>query len=205
MLQKWLSYYGQTITEITEDDLEISDVEEDSENEAGADKFKIGTCNLSVKMELKRHIPELLPMAGFKVRVHYGGIRKQCLNCYGWDHVKKECKEQTSQWLEYVAGFIERHEKEGFTIDMYGKWFKQVRKRINETSDITPKEPEKKPEEQGTTLAEPNLTPSSPSISTTIEKAVSTAVADIAARLNALNTRKPPPTKTTKGGKFTNK
>jgi len=57
-------------------------------------------------MELTRHIPEFLPIDGHRVRFHYGGIPKQCLNCYGWGHMRSECTYTKVTWIEYVENFV---------------------------------------------------------------------------------------------------
>jgi len=129
MLKSWLTNYGQLLTEIREENVVVSDVEEESDNEAGAGKVQIGLSSLIVKMELTKHIPEFLPIDGKKVRIHYGGIAKQCLNCYEWNHRKAECKQGKKIWVDYVAEFIKNHDYDPL---MYGRWMKIIRERSRE-------------------------------------------------------------------------
>jgi hypothetical protein len=72
---------------------------------------QVGTGNLSAKMTIKQEIPQFLPMMGRKVRVYYRGITKLCINCYQPGHIKKNCKNSTVGWIDYVQKFKIRSEK----------------------------------------------------------------------------------------------
>ena len=90
----------------------------------------VGTGNLSAKMTIEQEIPQFLPMMGRKVRVYYRGITKLCINCYQPGHIKKNCKNSTVGWIDYVQKFKEEHD---FSDELYGNWIKilglnQVRK-----------------------------------------------------------------------------
>ena len=50
----------------------------------------IGTGVYFVKVELKRQIPNVLPIQGKRIKVWYQGVKIQCNNCYGYH--KKETK-----------------------------------------------------------------------------------------------------------------
>jgi hypothetical protein len=71
---------------------------------------QVGTGNLSAKMTIKQEIPQFLPMMGRKVRVYYRGITKLCINCYQPGHIKKNCKNSTVGWIDYVQKFKEEHD-----------------------------------------------------------------------------------------------
>jgi len=79
MLVNWLSKYTcNLMSDIKEENIVVSDIDEDSEAEAGAGTVQLGTSSLSVQVELVKHIPEFLPIDGKKVRIYYGGMSKQC-------------------------------------------------------------------------------------------------------------------------------
>jgi hypothetical protein len=75
---------------------------------------QVGTGNLSAKMTIKQEIPQFLPMMGRKVRVYYRGITKLCINCYQPGHIKKNCKNSTVGWIDYVQKFKEEQMEEWF-------------------------------------------------------------------------------------------
>jgi len=106
----WLKLYGEPLTDIEEDNILVPAFDEDPEEEAGAGQVKLGKGLLSIKMKIERSIPEFLPIDGKRVRIHYSGMAKQCLNCYGYRHVKADCKNAKTQWLEYVAGFMQNND-----------------------------------------------------------------------------------------------
>jgi len=68
-LKKWLSLYGKLLSKIREENVVVLDVEEESEDEAGAGKVQLGLSSLIVKVELKKHIPEFLPIDGKKSKI----------------------------------------------------------------------------------------------------------------------------------------
>jgi hypothetical protein len=69
-------------------------------------------------------------MMGQEVRVYYCGITKLFINCYQPGHIKKNCKNSTVGWIDFVQKFKEEHD---FSDKLYGNWIKilslnQVRK-----------------------------------------------------------------------------
>jgi hypothetical protein len=68
---------------------------EDDTNRAG---------NYNVKIKLNHDIPQLLPMLGKRIRVHYPGIQRICMNCFG-NHQKSKCHSKKKTWADYIARF----------------------------------------------------------------------------------------------------
>ena len=62
-----------------------------------------------------------LPMLGRKAAVYYQRIKKLCINCYQSSHIKKNCKNKTVEWFDYVQKFKEDNE---FPDEMYENWIK---------------------------------------------------------------------------------
>jgi hypothetical protein len=48
--------------------------------------------SFEAEVNIKRHIPEFLPMYGQKVQVQYPGIPKMCNRCYITGHLRRECQ-----------------------------------------------------------------------------------------------------------------
>ena len=121
---EWLSKFGKPLTPLEEETYNFGSNNEDDCQDA------VGTGNLSAKMTIEQEIPQFLPMMGQKVRVYYRGITKLCINCYQPGHIKKNCKNSTVGWIDYVQKFKEEHD---FSDELYGNWIKilglnQVRK-----------------------------------------------------------------------------
>ena len=107
---EWLSYYGKVESNI-EEDYFVDDRETGGNNRTG---------NYSVLMSLSGDIPQLLPMAGRRVKIYHKGIKKLCTKCFG-KHRKSDCKASAKvEWIDYVADFIE--ENKDIPSGFYGKW-----------------------------------------------------------------------------------
>jgi len=124
ILREWLSFYGKTLTDFKEDNAVVPAFDEDPEAEAGAGEVQLGKGLLTIKMRIDYPIPEFLPIDGKRIRVHHSGMSKQCLNCYGYGHMRSNCENQKSTWLEYVAGFIANNKE--IRPELYGRWYKIV-------------------------------------------------------------------------------
>jgi len=120
-VMKWLSNYGTLMSEITEDQikLEFSDSEEEEEFQ----EIVSHTGIYSVKMALRRQIPQFLPMGGKRIKIYYRGIKKMCRKCYKTGHLWNDCKNRQREWLEYVDEFLLNHTLEE---QLYGNWIKLV-------------------------------------------------------------------------------
>jgi hypothetical protein len=94
----WLSHFGEVKSEISEDTHKGSDDSND-------DLPPVGNGIYSVRMKLKKDMPQLIPMHGKRIRLYYRGIIKRCTNCFG-AHQRKNCKEKKVQWIKYVEQFI---------------------------------------------------------------------------------------------------
>ena len=69
----WLDYFGEQAGQLSEDIHPNSD----------SDADLIGNGTFSIKMRLKRDIPQLLPMWGKRIRIYHRGVQKLCSNCFG--------------------------------------------------------------------------------------------------------------------------
>ena len=64
------------------------------------------TINYSVLMKLNSDVPQLLPMAGRRIKIYYSGIKRLCTRCFG-HHNKKDCRNKKVQWIEKCCAFID--------------------------------------------------------------------------------------------------
>jgi hypothetical protein len=120
----WLSLYGDILSPIIEDCFEDpEDKGEDGEDGVNA------TGTFSVKMRLKKEIPQLIPMLGKRVSIYYPGIRRLCSKCFE-EHSGKFCKKTKVKWIDYVINFIEtnKHVLE----EAYGRWLEIIEKEEKE-------------------------------------------------------------------------
>ena len=75
---KWLKLYGEILSPLSEK------LHPDSTQEA-----PVGNGIYTVKMKLRKPIPQYLPVFGRKIRIDYLGINKSCYNCYG-NHTRQK-------------------------------------------------------------------------------------------------------------------
>ena len=114
----WLGLYGDILSPIIEDCFE----DPDDEGEDGEDGVN-ATGTFSVKMRLKKEIPQLIPMLGKRVSIYYPGIRKLCSKCFG-EHSGKFCKRPKVKWIDYVTNFIETNKN--IPEEAYGRWIEII-------------------------------------------------------------------------------
>jgi len=119
-ITRWLSEFGTLAGELT---LEKEDYEVTTEEEERYRGVVLGTGNLTVKMQLDHPIPQLLPMAGKRVKIYYKGIQKLCTNCLQPGHQKLRCPNARKNWLSYVDHFMLSNE---LPEELYGKWNDRV-------------------------------------------------------------------------------
>jgi hypothetical protein len=112
----WLSHFGEVKSEISEDTHEGSD-------DSGDDLPPVGNGIYSVRMKLKRDMPQLIPMHGKRIRLYYRGIIKRCTNCFG-AHQRKNCKEEKVPWIKYVEQFITNFPE--IPRESYGRWANMI-------------------------------------------------------------------------------
>ena len=67
----WLNHFGKQAGQLTEDVHPNSD----------SDADPVGNGTYSIKMQLRRDIPQLIPMWGKRVRIYHRGVQKLCSNC----------------------------------------------------------------------------------------------------------------------------
>ena len=120
-IKMWLSEFGFVVSDITEDKEDTG--KQSSEDEDIYEDVDINTGIYSVKINLKKQIPQLIPMHGKKIKIYHKGIQKQCMNCFETGHFKKDCKEERKQWLDYVDGFMLETKLPG---EYFGIWEKLV-------------------------------------------------------------------------------
>ena len=116
----WLSLYGDVLSPIIEDCFE----DPEDEGEDGEDGVN-ATGTFSVKMRLKKEIPQLLPMIGKRVSIYYPGIKRLCSKCFG-EHSGKFCKRPKVKWIDYVVSFIESNKH--IPKEAYGRWIEIIKK-----------------------------------------------------------------------------
>ena len=119
-IKKWLAQYGSMMSDLTEDkvDLELS-----SEEEEMYQGVELTTGTYSVKMLLRRPIPQFLPMDGKKIRIFHKGIAKQCSKCYRKGHLRSGCPNKNEDWLTYVDRFMIN---EDLDETFYGNWVGRI-------------------------------------------------------------------------------
>ena len=152
-IKKWLSIYGELLTEIEEEEIRFSD-----EDDSDGSEVQLGTGKFSVKMKITTDIPQYLPMFGHKAKMYYRGIKKTCTNCYQGGHYRKDCQEKKVDWIDYVSAFI--NQNESIPEEMFGRWYKICLKRTQESA---------KPPEAAKDSQPPN-TPQPPSQSTQVKR-----------------------------------
>ena len=111
--------YGERAEELTEDIYPNSD--------SDADPLCMGTY--SIKMRLRKDIPQLLPMWGKRIRVYHRGVQKLCNNCYG-PHPRRNCRSDKVPWTQYVLKFMETHPE--VPKEFYGRWWKIINEEYGE-------------------------------------------------------------------------
>ena len=111
----WLTHYGEVLSPVVEDCFEDSDVEEGIN----------ATGIYSVKMKLKKEIPQVLPMCGKRIKVYYKGIDKLCTKCFG-KHPRRVCKNEKVPWIDYVAKFVDSNAD--IPDQAYGRWIEVLKK-----------------------------------------------------------------------------
>ena len=69
-----------------------------------------GTGSYTLKVQLNRSIPIILPMHGLKIKCTYQGVKKQCDKCYEYHRINQEesrskntCEKKTLE--QYIAIF----------------------------------------------------------------------------------------------------
>ena len=84
-----------------------------------------GTGTYKAKVRIISKPPQYLPIYGQKVRVHYQGIEKTCTHCYYQGHIKRECTNAKTQWIDYVKYFMDIHP--GIPNEYYGRWVNVIK------------------------------------------------------------------------------
>ena len=93
----WLHNYG-----VVESSLEEEAVVLGEESEA----VQVSTGTYLVQVCLKRHIPNIVPMQGIKIRIWYSGVKIQCGICHGYHKKEKNFLHEKS-FDVYTSGFKE--------------------------------------------------------------------------------------------------
>jgi hypothetical protein len=114
-----LELYGERAGELTEDLQHYSD----------SDADLLGSGTYSIKMRLRKEIPQLIPMWGRRIRIYYRGVQKLCTNCFG-PHPRRNCRSERVTWIQYCLNFMEKNPE--IPQDYYGKWWKIVNQEFGE-------------------------------------------------------------------------
>lgn len=129
ILETYLSKFGKLMTEVEEATIEVLDENPEPGEEA---LFRMGNGDLKVKMTIDEHIPQFLPIDGRKVKIYYKGIPKMCTACYEVGHIKANCENSPTSWMEYVANLIESSDENEMAL--FGRWTKIARRwRLSKT------------------------------------------------------------------------
>lgn len=116
---EWMDLYGERAGELTEDVCPNLD--------SDTDPICMGTY--SIKMRLRKNIPQLIPMWGKRIRVYHRGVQKLCNNCYG-PHPRRNFKSEKVPWTRQVLNFMEKHPQ--IPKEMYGRWWKVINDEFGE-------------------------------------------------------------------------
>ena len=90
-VEEWIHHFGEQISAQEE----IMDRERPS----------FGTGDISVKVKLRKHIPQFLPMYGKRIRVAYREMTSLCTNCFEPGHVRGGCTSERVPFVQYVKVF----------------------------------------------------------------------------------------------------
>jgi len=81
--------------------------------------------DIEVDVLLNRHMPEILPIKGNRIKFYYPGIKPLCIRCYTSGHNKWECsKKEKTNWLDFVIKFYKSDEVND---DMLGSWVETLK------------------------------------------------------------------------------
>jgi hypothetical protein len=120
MIRKWLLNYGNLMSVLTEDKLEIDLTSEEEELYQGVD---LTTGTYSIQMEIMKTIPQFLPIDGKKIKIYHRGMVKTCANCFQPGHKKLACFEERVEWMDYVDRFMLENQLDD---SYYGRWMERV-------------------------------------------------------------------------------
>ena len=101
-LIEYLNNFGEIVSDITE---ELFD--DGGDPFTGADGTN-RTGNYNVRIKLAKDVPQLLPILGKRIKIHYPGIQRQCPNCFG-PHPKSNCHSKKITWTDYITLFKTKH------------------------------------------------------------------------------------------------
>ena len=82
----------------------------------------------SVKIQLCKHIPQLLPLKRCRIKIYYRSIWKLCTNCFE-KHPNKERKNTKVRWIHYVKIIMDI--SEDFPRHLYGRWAELVNRKAS--------------------------------------------------------------------------
>lgn len=94
VLVQYLENYGEIVSDIKE---QLFD--------DGGDEGLNRTGNYTVRIRLEKDIPQLVPIHGKRIKIHYPGVLKLCTKCFG-KHQKTACQSRKLSWPEYINKFI---------------------------------------------------------------------------------------------------
>ena len=172
-VKKWLALYGELLSEIKEESYHDNDPE----------AVHVGNGVFSVKMKIRKEIPNFLPALGLKIRINYKGCNLLCPNCYRV-HPRGYCKNAKLTWIGYVHRFMQNNPT--IAPEAYGRWWQITKREYPDKSpsancetiptknktDSERRIISKLREIRKSTEANPNVTSTSAKLKETIEKSV---------------------------------
>ena len=133
-LRMWIELYSEIKSDIDEI-TQPGELEEDT----------VGMGSYTVKVKLKRSIPNILPIGGLKVKFTYSGVKKQCKNCYEYHRSRKSEENASKQnykcekrsYGQYVKIFTENNPQILKSIADYRKQIDESYKKEESSRDYT--------------------------------------------------------------------
>ena len=82
----------------------MSDIKEQLFDDGGSEGLN-RTGNYTLRIKLVKDIPQLIPIHGKRIKIHYPGVSRLCTKCFG-KHQKMACQSRKLSWPEYMNKFM---------------------------------------------------------------------------------------------------
>jgi len=114
-VQRWVSLFGKVV--VPPHYIKANEVKD----------LDLKTDDIICEAVLRKHIPNLLPACGYRVRILYPGQPIQCGNCLMYSHVLAECKDPQLDWLVYAKVVMQECRVEP---ELMGKWADLIKTKM---------------------------------------------------------------------------